>query len=380
MCVAVISFVRLGSIAIMSHKDSQKLVFDEGTLAKLSIFEDYAQAWIPTFVMQNFPKICIFDFFAGNGYDDECVPGSAIRLLHKIKEQIHHILDRRVRVGLWLNELKKKRYIQLKAACEEFLRENPEVASAIDIEYFNKDFDEIFKELLPEIRRFPSLVYLDQYGIKYLSPGYIAELERTRQTDFLYFTSSSFFARFGNSDEFKVHFEIDMDEVKNNPYKFIHRILIKQIQNSLPANSNLRLYPFSIKKGSNIYGIVFGAKHCRAAEKFIEIAWKRDPSSGEANFDINDEIKKDQRVLFGDQPMKKKEAFEHSLQVAIKNGTIVDNQDALEFALKHGHPPKHAADVLRLMKKNKQVWYTGQSPLVRCEHRNRILKYEVLSS
>ena len=40
--------------------------FDESTIAKLEIFEDYAQAWIPTFVMQAASTICIFDFFCGN--------------------------------------------------------------------------------------------------------------------------------------------------------------------------------------------------------------------------------------------------------------------------------------------------------------------------
>ena len=44
-------------------------------IAKLEIFEDYAQAWIPTFVMQAKPVICIFDFFAGTGYDKvETIP------------------------------------------------------------------------------------------------------------------------------------------------------------------------------------------------------------------------------------------------------------------------------------------------------------------
>lgn len=47
----------------MPYKDLHEDPFDESTIAKLEIFEDYAQAWIPTFVMQGIPTICIFDFF-----------------------------------------------------------------------------------------------------------------------------------------------------------------------------------------------------------------------------------------------------------------------------------------------------------------------------
>lgn len=59
----------------MASKNLHNEPFDESTIAKLEIFEDYAQAWIPTFVMQAKPVICIFDFFAGTGYDKvETIP------------------------------------------------------------------------------------------------------------------------------------------------------------------------------------------------------------------------------------------------------------------------------------------------------------------
>lgn len=36
----------------MPYKDLHSEPFDETTITKLEIFEDYAEAWIPTFVMQ----------------------------------------------------------------------------------------------------------------------------------------------------------------------------------------------------------------------------------------------------------------------------------------------------------------------------------------
>ena len=67
----------------MSIKNLHDKPFDESTIAKLEIFEDYAQAWIPTFVMQGVSNICIFDFFAETGYDKNGVAGSPIRILQK---------------------------------------------------------------------------------------------------------------------------------------------------------------------------------------------------------------------------------------------------------------------------------------------------------
>ena len=48
----------------MPYKDLHSEPFDETTITKLEIFEDYAEAWIPTFVMQrSVDEIHVFDFF-----------------------------------------------------------------------------------------------------------------------------------------------------------------------------------------------------------------------------------------------------------------------------------------------------------------------------
>jgi three-Cys-motif partner protein len=85
----------------MGYKDLHESPFDDETLAKLSIFEDYAQAWIPTFVMSNEKVICIFDFFAGTGYDKNGVPGSPIRILQVVKQFIGPIFQKKVEVKIF---------------------------------------------------------------------------------------------------------------------------------------------------------------------------------------------------------------------------------------------------------------------------------------
>ena len=364
----------------MPAKDHHAKPFDEQTLAKLEIFEDYAQAWIPTFVMQGFEQICIFDFFAGPGKDMNGVYGSPIRILEKIKEQIHNIFDKNVRIKVFLNEFDRKKFIALQSSCAEYLEGNSEVSRAVSIKYFNRDFCELFYELLPTIKSYPSLVYLDQTGIKYISREYVAELEKTSRTDFLYFVSSSSIWRFGDQSEFQAHLQIDLDEIKRQPYKFIHRSLIAYLQQSLPANTDLKLYPFSLKKGNNIYGIVFGASHLRAVEKFLLIVWKRNGINGEANFDIDDDSTKGQLSIFDHQPtLTKIEAFQKVVRDKILNEEICDNLALFAFVLEKGHIGKHAAECIKQMKVDGEISYDSKSPLLTYEnyHKAKKLEYRI---
>jgi len=349
----------------MPTRDHHAKPFDEQTLVKLDIFESYAQAWIPTFVMNGSEQICIFDFFAGPGKDINGIDGSPIRILKKIKEQIHNIYKKKVKIKIFFNEFDPKKFNTLKISCSEYLEQNSDVSRAISIEYFNRDFCKLFYELVHLIKAYPSLVYLDQTGIKYISREYIEQLEKTSRTDFLYFVSSSSIWRFGRQDEFQSHLPIDIDSIKSKPYKFIHRSLIAYLQQNLPSNTDLKLYPFSLKKGNNIYGIVFGASHLRAVDKFLSIVWKQNEVNGEANFDIDDDSEEIQLNIFDTQlPLKKIQAFQKLVREKVLSGEISDNLALFTFVLEKGHIGKHAAECIKKMKVDGEISYDGKSPLL----------------
>ena len=360
--------------------------FDEGTIAKLEIFEQYAEAWIPTFVMQGIEQIYIFDFFAGTGYDKNGIKGSPIRVLDVIKRNIGYIFQKQVKINVCFNEFEpnkksQKKYESLKKACDEYLVDNKKVASVINLELINEDFEILFPKKIGDISKYPSLVYLDQNGIKFLSKKYLLELEKMTTTDFLYFTSSSYFKRFGESDEFKQYFEIDTKGLKNVAYVNMHRFVINELKQTLPRGTNLKLYPFTIKKGKNIYGIIFGAKHPLAVDKFLNIAWKHNEINGEANFDIDDEANLGQQVLFGEQRLSKIQTFNNNLKDKILSLEITDNTNALNYAHQEGHIGKHAANCLKELKKNKLISFDCSSPLVTYDNvykNGRILQYKVL--
>src|SRR5690554_520523 len=129
----------------MSGKNIHSEPFDSGTITKLEIFEDYAQAWIPTFVMQpHFGEIHIFDFFSGPGYDSNNIAGSPIRILTKINEQLGNILRTKTKIVLHFNEYEPNRKAQkkfelLKKNCEDFILQNPKFKYFLTVNYYNED-------------------------------------------------------------------------------------------------------------------------------------------------------------------------------------------------------------------------------------------------
>ena len=366
----------------MPSKKLRDKPFSESTVAKLGIFEDYTQAWIPVWSAST---IHIFDLFAGTGYDKEGVPGSPIRILNKIKEHLQYLIERKTRIVVHLNEFEPKEKHQenfelLKESITAYERQNENVKNAIQIKLYNEDFERLFPKLLDSIRSYPSLVFLDQNGIRFLSQTYLNEFANMKQTDVLYFAAASYFRRFGREAEFRKHLELDLDALEKKPYKFVHRELVDQLRGRLPVETDLKLYPFSLQKGANIFGVIFGASHPLAVDKFLDIAWRLNNVNGEANFDIDDDGSKRQGELF-EPNLTKKESFQRSLTERLLLEEIVNNKQALDFTYSEGHPASQAHDVLMKLKRDGRIAFEGTSPLVNYRQvyrEHRILEYSVM--
>lgn len=368
----------------MSSKNIHKDPFDEGTITKLEIFQRYAREWLPTFVMSQRRKAYIFDFFAGTGYDVKGVPGSPIRILQEIKGQIGHIKENGTMIHVFLNEFDKKKDEQLKEAVKAYLDANPDMncPEQIRIHLYNEDFGTLYEKLEPCIGQQPSLVYLDQNGIKFIADKYFMSIVNKPQTDFLYYLSSSFFIRFWNTPEFKAIVpQATMEEIKEKPYKYIHNEILNYLKGKLPQGSEVRMFPFTIKKSAGVYGIIFGASHIRAADKFLRLVWKMNEVNGVANFDIDDDAQKDQLELWGPQPIKKVDAFKRDLREKILGGEITNNKEAFDFVIDRGHIGTHAREEISEMKKKKLITYEGSAPKVNYEavyQRNEIVEYKII--
>ncbi len=120
---------------------------------------------------------------------------------------------------------------------------------------------------------------------------------------------------------------------------------------------NLKTYHLgscSIRKGANVYGLVFDSGHPLGIDKFLKVAWKR---GGDANFDIDkDGIDPAQLSLFPeyDKPTKIS-IFEKDLESAVLGRQLTTNKDVYLFALQNGMLAEHARKTLRLLIKNNKL-------------------------
>lgn len=352
-------------------KDLHKQPFDENTLKKLEIFELYTKEWLPTFIMSKVEKMYIFDFFAGTGYDLNHVPGSPIRILRQIQAQLGNLFQKRKKIHVVFNEYDKVKYAQLKTACDEYVESDSVLRRAkenhiLTYEICNEDFTILFPKCIESINKYPSLVFLDQNGVKFLSDEYFMPLVNSHGTDFLYFVSSSYVKRFGDTIEFRRFISFDKEKAEHEPLTQIHRIILEGLKKRIPSGNKTHLYPFTIKKGSNYYGIIFGASHIRAVDKFLSTAWKENSLNGEANFDIDNDACKGWPDLFGDVALTKIQKFQKSLREKILSRQLRTNKDVYDYTLEQGHIPHHAIETLKKLKKEGLIFFE-RSPLVNYE-------------
>src|SRR5690606_31770280 len=107
-----------------------------------------------------------------------------------------------------------------------------------DIRLLNKDFTVLFNEIYPLMIengnvKLPRFMFIDQYGVKYVTKEIFEKLAELKRTDFLFFISSHFVKRFSELDEFKKYITItkkDFDLTK--PYQ-CHRVVFDYFKNMI---------------------------------------------------------------------------------------------------------------------------------------------------
>lgn len=353
----------------MSRKDHHEKPYDEGSLAKLEVFENYVEAWLPTFIMQEHIKeINIVDFFSGLGYDMEGTKGSPIRILDKIDIFFDTLTVNNTIINLYLNEYELDKFEALEKNCNEYLENNKRLKRFVRIHYSNKDFNDIYYKIIEKTKNFPNLYILDQCGVEFTCQDNFNSLLKLEKTDFLFFISSSYFNRFTPDSEPEKYINMQRGDLEGNPYNFIHRIVLEKYRSLIPESSKLRIFPFSIKKGANIYGIIFGSKHILGVEKFLKIAWNANKTNGEANYDIDEDSTKQQLEWDFEtgsicKKLTKIESFEKELESFIKSHKKITNVEVYYFTYSNGYISEHAHNCLRKLKNSKQLTYSGHAKI-----------------
>ncbi|MCD7713992.1 MAG: three-Cys-motif partner protein TcmP [Prevotella sp.] len=343
----------------MKKVDINSQVFSSETKLKLDIFRRYFREWYPVFIHYRYiNELYIFDLFAGSGTDKEENYGSPLILLDEIKgDKRQYCLklynNSTKKVELMFNEKDEKKLCKLKKSSSKLIAECGKNCSIPQcpyrINYCNKDFTELIKkdEIInilndPHVAKF---IILDQYGFKQIDDHIFLRLVESPKTDFIFFIASSFVRRFKQTLAVQKYFKeknLNFDESKP---KECHRVITEYFRNSIPKDRDYYIHSFTIKKGSNYYGLIFGTEHSLGMEKFVKVCWEEDPSAGESNCNINDDFP--EGTLFrDDNKTEKKQLVFKEIRDGILNDKIRTNCEGLKYALKRGCLPKLYVDVV----------------------------------
>ena len=321
----------------------------EGTLTKLQIFELYARAWLPVFTSSPNPiwkKLHLFDFFAGKGRDCNGVPGSPLRILSEVKAKSYDICTKALKVTVTVCDDKPDKIETL----TKLVQDNNLAPSWLKFDPHAGDFPENFTNYLPILRDPDTacLVLLDQYGFKHVGSDVFQSLAACPCTDILFFISTQYLHRFKSHPSILKYMELEAI----GDYYHGHRAVLDWYRSQIPKNLTYYLAAFSFKKGRNLYCVIFGSGHPKGMEQFLQVAWKMDPTSGEADYDLNRENFSDlapylELDIF--QP-KKKQIFEAALEKNIREGELNSESALYLYCLENGMLPTHATPVIKKLK------------------------------
>ena len=331
----------------MPRRDLHKKPYDEGTQDKLDLYRDYLREWVYVFINSPYvDRLQVFDFFAGPGSDTAGKPGSPVITCNEICETLNQrVIKNKIR--LYFNERDTNKFKNLAAFLDKQKQLLPHV------EFFEKQctFHDAFDQWGPNMKSgAANLLFLDQNGVDQITEAIFRSIVAMPKTDLIFFISSSVVNRF--KTKLRKYVPITDDDIKKMNINNVHRLLANAYRSWIPVGIKYYLGSYSIKKGANVYGLVFGSGHPRGIDKFLQVAWNH---GGDANFDIDgDGIDPRQPSLFEEDDIPRKiKVFEKELEKAILDRILTTNKDIYIFALQNGMLALHARDALNEMIKNK---------------------------
>lgn len=336
----------------MAKVEFHKEAFDDGTILKLEIFRGYIREWLPVFLtVTRFKEVHIYDFFSGPGTDAAGNPGSPLVILDELDKYMQSertVLAPGLKIVLHFNDKDCDKISTL----QEIVGQRRGCLPC-EVIYTSNEFRLSFMDNLHSIQdaSTANLVIMDQYGIKEVNKDVFETLVHCAATDILFFISSSFIRRFITDESVQQHFRIPEKDIRQVDAKNIHRYICREFyQKLVPQGKKYHVVPFSIEKdgGANIYGIIFGTGNLLGLDKFLRVCWDKDRVTGEANYDIDEDIGRNgQMSLFEEHSVfKKQDQFQRALTAFIRQHNP-NNCELYEFVLGNGFLPRHANEILR---------------------------------
>jgi three-Cys-motif partner protein len=350
-------------------KDINKDKFPEETKLKLEIFAECFREWFPVFIYNQFiQKVFIYDFFAGSGKDIEGNYGSPLILLDEAKgdkcKYCNYVRKNNKNIIFAFNEKMQRKEKALESNVCDFVNkcetENCQLEGCV-YNYRNFKQDE-FKEVFQNInfqsvlknKNYGKFILLDQYGFSQVDEDIFKQLVNAPKTDFIFFISTSFIKRFKEHPATKRYFDTAKINFDENKPKECHRLIAQYYKDIVSPNKEYYLHHFTIQKGANYWGLIFGTNHTLGMEKFLKVCWIKDKLSGESNCNIDNDFQKGS-LFYTETETIKKQTMEKEIKNKILSKEISDNITGLKYVLKNGCLPELFTDVVKKLEKEKNI-------------------------
>jgi len=331
-------------------------VFTEETKLKLQIFAECFREWLPVFIHHSFVnRINIFDLFAGSGKDAVGNFGSSLILLDKARgKYCDAVIENNKEIIFSFNEKDSSKQQQLVSNINSFidncLKTNCKQQQCVYHHNFGQfEFKDVFDH--SEIQQIFSnnsiakFVLLDQYGFSQVDESVFLKLVNSPMTDFIFFISSSFIRRFKEIPAVTHYFDTKQIPFNETKPRECHRQIADYFENIIPQNKEYYVHNFTIKKGKNYWGLIFGTSHTLGMEKFLKVCWEKDKSAGESNFNIDNDFQQDS-LFYEAGTSNKLIQVQDELRDKVLSGIITDNHSGLKYAMKRRCMPKTFVDVV----------------------------------
>lgn len=323
-------------------KDMHNTKWDGATLTKIKVFEEYFKEWLNVALEQarkyeKEKEIEIYDLFCGSGFDISRNAGTPIKILDTLIIFYKKYSD--IKINLFYNDLSKDKIEELKNYIENETKYKGMLDSNVAITYTSQDV----KQYNIKSKTYFKLIFLDQYGVKFLIK--IDEFMK-RGVDIIIFLASSFIKRFHELDEFKQYLPTGIElEYENDTYK-THKTTAIALRQYYENKYKISHFSLVKEDKKNTNGLLFVTTNKTGQRKFLEAAWKIDPINGESNKFDREDIEKDKTGLFynPDTLPLKFQRYKDSLIDFLQ--TDKTNIEIYDFGLDEGFLPKHTKSIL----------------------------------
>ncbi len=354
--------------------DINKVVFTVETKLKLEIFRECFREWFPVFLHHpHISQIYIYDFFAGSGKDIEGTLGSPLILLEEARgekmQHCHYIQSANKRLTFAFNEMLEYKRKLLEENVTDYFRQcqikcqEKQCVYSKSCYFESMDFQKLFQNKsvtsILANKEYGKFILLDQYGFKLINEDVFHKLVSSPKTDFIFFIASSFIKRFKTRPAVTAYFQKEKINFNETQPKECHKVITNYFKSLIPENKEYYLHSFTIQKGKNYYGLIFGTNHSLGMEKFLKVCWDKDSLAGESNCNINNDF--EVGTLFHDSTNTNKlQSVKNEIREKILNKSISTNKEGLKFALSLGCKPKLFIEVIDDLLKANSIKIEGK--------------------